>query len=543
MSYARAEIRIHPTTREVRRASLWLEQAAAGEGVPADQIVRLDQCLDEALANVINHGGASAHSALVLLQLAVHRATPECSAELVIVDEGLPFDPSSAGEARRKAATLAEANLGGLGLAMMRSFSDELRYRRAEGRNHLTVCVRWTNEDATSEKELASIAIFRGVDPATVREVLKDCPTRIVPAGTILMEPGQTNETIHFLLSGQLAAQLDDPHSPDTGIQILPGESVGELSVIDGKPVSAFVIAHAESRVLDLPGPVFWSRVAPIPGVMRNLISALTVRMRRSNEAILTAQRRHLDLVHLRRELQVARQLQTSMIPLAGRLFPERRDVEIAGMMTPASEVGGDFFDAFFVDERHLFLCIGDVSGHGIPAALFMARTMGLIRIAAMSTRAPDRLLERINEQLCAGNDSNVFVTLFCGFLDVVSGRLVYANAGHCAPIVAETGRAWLLPLPRGPLVGVIPGARYEAKEGILEEGVTLVCFTDGVTEAYSAAGREFSGERLLAVAATQTGESVEQLLGAVQGELSKFLGGTPPGDDCTLLAVRRPVR
>ena len=541
MSYTRAEIRIHPNSREARRASLWLESAASAEGVPADQVVRLDQCLDEALANVINHGGPEAQGAMVLLQLAVHRAATQSTAELVIVDEGRPFNPSAAAsEARPKAATLGDASLGGLGLAMMRSFSDELRYRRSEGRNHLTVCVRWANPEATAAEDVASISIFRGVDPAAVREVLRDCPIRTVPAGTILLEPGQTNETIHFLLSGQLAAQLDDPHSPDTGIQILPGESVGELSVIDGKPVSAYVIAHAESRVLDLPGPVFWSRVAPIPGVMRNLISALTVRMRRSNEAILTAQRRHLDLVHLRRELQVARQLQTSMIPLAGRLFPERRDVEIAGLMTPASEVGGDFFDAFFVDDRRLFLCVGDVSGHGIPAALFMARTMGLIRIAAMSTRAPDRLLERINEQLCAGNDANVFVTLFCAFLDVTSGRLVYANAGHCAPIVAREGHASLLPLPRGPLVGVIPGARYEAKEDTLDHGVTLVCFTDGVTEAYSAAGSEFSGERLLAVAAAHARGSVEHLLGAVQGELAQFLGDTPPGDDCTLLAVRR---
>jgi phosphoserine phosphatase RsbU/P len=543
MSYARAEITIHANSRDVRRASLWLETAAAGEGVPPDQVLRLDQCLDEALANVISHGGPGAQSSVVVLQLAVHRAAPQCSAELVIVDEGLPFDPAAANGAVPKAASLAEANLGGLGLAMMRRFSDELRYHRNDGRNHLTICVRWNRAETTSEQDVASIAIFRGVDPAAIREVLKDCVIRLVPAGTILMEPGQTNETIHFLLSGQLAAQLDDPHSPDTGIQILPGESVGELSVIDGKPVSAFVIAHADSRVLALPGPLFWSRVAPIPGVMRNLISALTVRMRRSNEAILTAQRRHLDLVHLRRELQVARQLQTSMIPLAGRLFPERHDVEIAGMMTPASEVGGDFFDAFFVDDRHLFLCVCDVSGHGIPAALFMARTMGLIRIAAMSTRAPDRLLERINEQLCAGNDANVFVTVFCAFLDVTSGRLVYANGGHLAPIVAQAGAASLLPLPKGPLVGVIPGARYAAKEGQMDSGATLVCFTDGVTEAYSAAGREFSDERLLRVAAEQTGGSVEHLLGAIQGELARFLGDTPPGDDCTLLAVRRPVR
>lgn len=389
--------------------------------------------------------------------------------------------------------------------------------------------------------DVASIAIFRGIDPRVVGEVLKDCPVREVPAGTILMVPGQHNETIHFLLSGQLAAHLDDPDSPDRGIAIHSGESVGELSVIDGKPVSAYIVAVTDSRVLDVTGDVFWKRLAPIPGVMRNLISALTVRMRRSNEAILEAQRKHLDLEHLRRELQVARQLQASMVPIPGRLFPERSDVEVAGMMTPASEVGGDFFDAFFVDDRTLFLCVGDVSGHGIPAALFMARTMGLVRVAATGLRSPDRLLERLNEQLCAGNDANIFVTLFCAFLDVATGRLVYANAGHNAPIVAHAGHASPLPLPKGPLAGVIPGARYEAKEETLAPGVTLVCFTDGVTEAYSAAGLEFSGDRLRAVAATHSDEPVEALLGAVQSELSTFLGDRAPEDDCTLLAVRRP--
>ena len=395
---------------------------------------------------------------------------------------------------------------------------------------------------ARPDVDVASIAIFRGIDPRAVGDVLKDCPVRELPAGTILMEPGQHNETVHFLLSGQLAAHLDDPDSPDRGIPILEGESVGELSIIDGKPVSAYIVAVTDARVLDVPGEVFWSRLAPIPGVMRNLISALTVRMRRSNEAILEAQRRALDLEHIRRELTVARQLQASMVPDPGRLFPQRADVEVAGMMTPASEVGGDFFDAFFVDDRTLFFCVGDVSGHGIPAALFMARTMGLIRVAATGMRSPERILERLNEQLCAGNDANIFVTLFCGFLDVASGKLVYANAGHCAPIVARAGHASALPLPKGPLAGVIAGARYLARECDLDRGATLVCFTDGVPEAYSAAGAEFSAERLRDVAALHSAEPVEALLGAIQSELATFLGERAPEDDCTLLAVRRPA-
>lgn len=395
--------------------------------------------------------------------------------------------------------------------------------------------------DGLSAASIDAISIFRGVDPVTVSEAIKDCEIRTLPAGSILMRPGEQNDTIYLLLSGQVAAHLDDPTSPDRGIPIMAGESVGELSVIDGKPVSAYVVAATEAHVLVVPGALFWSRLAPLPGVTRNLLAALTVRMRRSNEAVLEAQRKQLALEHLRRELLVARQLQTSMVPLGGRLFPERGDVEIAGMMSPASEVGGDFFDAFFVDERHLFLCVGDVSGHGIPAALFMARTMGLIRISAMGTRSPDRLLERLNEQLCAGNDANIFVTLFCAFLDVATGRLVYANAGHCAPIVAHDGTASFLAMPKGAMVGVFPGLRYASLQVELPHGAVLVAFTDGVTEARPFGADQFSERRLLAIVESGSRGSVEGLLDAVQRELRSFLGDLPPEDDCTLLAVRRP--
>jgi serine/threonine-protein kinase RsbW len=142
---ARAELTIRADFREARRASAWLESAAAREGVPSDQIVRLDHCLDEALANVISHGGPDAVSAGVALQLGIHRGRGICTAELSIVDQGLPFDPSVLpGGPTPKPASLAEASIGGLGLAMIRSFSDELRYHRKDGRNHLTIRVSWT---------------------------------------------------------------------------------------------------------------------------------------------------------------------------------------------------------------------------------------------------------------------------------------------------------------------------------------------------------------------------------------------------------------
>jgi sigma-B regulation protein RsbU (phosphoserine phosphatase) len=386
------------------------------------------------------------------------------------------------------------------------------------------------------------IALFRDVDVSAVIDAVRDSDVRTVPADSILLEPGTPNDTIYVLLSGQLAAYLDTALVHGVPIPIAIGESVGEMSAIDGKPVSARVAAITEARVLCLPGALFWSRIARIPGVTRNLLASLSARMRRANQTMLEAQRRQLALEHLRRELQVARQLQTSMLPARGRLFPERRDIELAGVTNPASEVGGDFFDAFFVDDAHLFVSVGDVSGHGIPAALFMARTMGLIRVAAMRTRQPARLLEHLNAQLCTGNDANIFVTIFCGFLQVATGRLVFANAGHCAPLLAQRGHASRLPLPKGALAGVMPGLRYAAKEIELEPGVALVCFTDGIPEAESPSGAAFSQERLAAVVATRSSGSVEALLEGVQQELSTFLDGAPLADDCTLLGVRRPA-
>src|SRR6185295_3364836 len=285
---------------------------------------------------------------------------------------------------------------------------------------------------------------------------------------------GDANDTVYVLLSGRVAAYLDKAQDAGNGILIPPGECIGELSAIDGKPASALVLAQSDARMLTLPRELFWSALMPMPAVGRNLLAALAERMRRANEAMLEQQRQRLALEYLQQELELARQLQAGMLPLRRPLFPDRPDVEIAGMMEPASSVGGDLFDAFFVDEGLLFLCVGDVSGHGVAAALFMARAIGLMRIAAMGTTQPERLLERINEELCAGNDTSMFMTIFCGFFEVASGRLTYSNGGHCAPVLVRGDGASWLPLPKGTMAGAAPGLKYTALEIVLERGEAL---------------------------------------------------------------------
>ena len=389
---------------------------------------------------------------------------------------------------------------------------------------------------------LERLSLFRGTDLSAVARAISQCEVITVPGGTPLLRPGDANDTVYVLLTGRVVAYLDDVQDGGNGIFIPPGECIGELSAIDGKPASALVLAQTDARVLTLPRELFWSRLMTMPVVGRNLLAALAERMRRSNEAMLEAQHRRLALEYLQQELELARQLQAGMLPLRKRLFPDRPDVEIAGMMEPASSVGGDLFDAFFVDAGRLFLCVGDVSGHGVPAALFMARAIGLMRIAAMGTSEPDRLLERINEELCVGNDTSMFMTIFCGFFEVASGRLTYSNGGHCAPIVLGRDGASRLPLPKGTMAGAMPGLRYTAREIVLEPGEMLVCFTDGATEAQNAAAEEFSEERLVGVVTRHADKPLEALLDAVRREVTQFTGRAALEDDCTLLALRRPL-
>jgi sigma-B regulation protein RsbU (phosphoserine phosphatase) len=241
----------------------------------------------------------------------------------------------------------------------------------------------------------------------------------------------------------------------------------------------------------------------------------------------------------VRKELRVARDMQSSMLPPAGVLFPDRPEVDCAAAMEPAAEVGGDFYDAFFLDERYLFFAVGDVSGKGMGAALFMARSLTLLRSESLRRRSLSELLTRVNEALL--NDQATFVSLFCGVLDCWSGTLRYANGGGLAPWLHAGGRWSRLPMPRGLVVGAIPGFTFESARARLAPGDTLVLFSDGVTEARSPSGELFGDARLRGVLEEAGPSTAPDLVERVRGGVSAFVAGSPIADDLTLLVVRRP--
>jgi phosphoserine phosphatase RsbU/P len=247
------------------------------------------------------------------------------------------------------------------------------------------------------------------------------------------------------------------------------------------------------------------------------------------------------------KELEAAHSIQTSILPQRQPLFPEHPQVDVHGAMLPAKEVGGDFFDAFALDSDQIFIAIGDVSGKGIPAALFMIRTLTLLRLSLTNADllAPQqlgRLIEGINRVLCEGNDRCMFVTLFAGLFNVKTGVLTYVNGGHNPPFWASQGATFnRLPMPKGVLLGVFDeGITFEAAEFAFQPGDALVLYTDGITEAEQSPGHFFQEERAMAVLSRlKASSTAHDLVEGLTKAVFSFAGEAPQSDDLTVLALR----
>jgi sigma-B regulation protein RsbU (phosphoserine phosphatase) len=237
--------------------------------------------------------------------------------------------------------------------------------------------------------------------------------------------------------------------------------------------------------------------------------------------------------------LRLAAEIQASMLPRGNPLFPDHTELDGCALMDPAAEVGGDFFDAFFIDDNRAFLSVGDVAGKGVAAALFMARSLTLLRQQALRRVAPRDVLIRVNNALAAGNESATFVASFCAQLDIRNGELRYANGGGGAPFVRRSGVWERLTLPKGLVVGAIEGFGYEAARTRLSVGDTLLVFTDGVSEAANPKGELFSEKRLAALLEATEAISAAELVSVVREEVRRFVGSSLPSDDLTVMVVR----
>jgi len=358
-------------------------------------------------------------------------------------------------------------------------------------------------------------------------------------AGEVLLSPGEENTSIHLLISGRLRIHLDRADSADY-IPIDAGGCFGELSIIDGRPVSAYVVADQPSRILVIHESVFWHRLIPLPGVARNLLNVLSERMRINGEIILARLKDKLALELLQKELSIAHDIQLSMLPHGSRLLPECQEVQACAIMEPAKNVGGDFYDAFISAPGRLFVAVGDVSGKGVPAALFMARTITQLRMEAVRRHSPSAILEAVNRALCEGNDAGMFVSLFCGILDTDTGAFTFANAGHNPPaFLSIDGNHHFLELKKGLVAGIMDKVRYPMDTLQLNAGESLLLYTDGVTEAMDPLGNCYSEERFLSLINGNVWDNPRLLIDTVRKSIEKFAMGADQADDITMLALQ----
>jgi len=238
-------------------------------------------------------------------------------------------------------------------------------------------------------------------------------------------------------------------------------------------------------------------------------------------------------------DLNVAAQIQSDMLP---HVFPQRDDIDLYASMNPAKEVGGDFYDFFFIDDDHLALVIADVSGKGVPASLFMVIAKTIIKNRALSGNIPSpaQILHDANNQLCEGNEAGLFVTAWLGILDLNTGIVTAANAGHEFPAVRQPGKNFeLVQDKHGLVLAGFEGSIYTDYEIKLEKGATLFVYTDGVPEATNGANELFEFERTVQALNINPDASPKELLGVVRGEVDKFVGDAPQFDDLTMLAIK----
>jgi len=316
---------------------------------------------------------------------------------------------------------------------------------------------------------------------------------------------------------------------------------------------------RADGRLLDLPVIVI-SALNEIDSVVRCIqLGAVDYLPKPFNATLLRARvgasleqkmlrdalRAHLN--RLEEELDAARKLQMSMVPIVFPAATQEHPIEIFASMEPAREVGGDLYDFFPTNDGRLAFAIGDVSGKGVPAAMHMARTKNLLRVVSGlmqppggGTATPAAIVTRVNQELCENNDTMMFVTLIFGVIDPKSGAIELCNAGHDPPYRLNGAGVAAVETPQGMALGISPTWHYETADFTLEPGEALYLFTDGITEAMDIEDALFGKERLEAALQQTTGRPLDRLIATVAEIVAGFAQGCPQADDITSLAIRR---
>ncbi|HUI09723.1 MAG TPA: SpoIIE family protein phosphatase [Bacteroidota bacterium] len=257
-------------------------------------------------------------------------------------------------------------------------------------------------------------------------------------------------------------------------------------------------------------------------------------------EVLKQAIRDREQLLSVRNDLTTAARIQQSILPQKFPPFPDRHEVDVYAQMTPAKEVGGDFYDFFFIDQDRLAFLIGDVSGKGVPAAIFMAVSRTLLKAIATQVVNPGESLRRLNQLLIPESNGRMFVTIFYGILNTRTGDVQFSFGAHNPPFIKrKDGTVERISQDSGFLLGMMDDMEYDVHKVTLRPGDTILLYTDGVTEAMNGNAELFAESRLVEALARSNGAPLPEMLRGIQDDILKFAAGTTQSDDITMLALQ----
>jgi serine phosphatase RsbU (regulator of sigma subunit) len=422
---------------------------------------------------------------------------------------------------------------------------------------------------------LRGAASFAQIPDPDLRRIAASCPVERAAAGTTLFAQGDAGSWACLVLDGTLAVEVEEGAGPVTVAVIGPGELVGEIAAFAATPRTATVRVTRAARLLRIDQAVVRRHLAASPETAMAIIADLGRRLQNQNSTLATLTRAaealaegsfepamldalrhqatrfaHFATVFERMateittkralaiEMRTAAEIQSAMLPDGAPCQP-LPGLSLAAAMVPARHVGGDFHDRFALDDRRLAIAVGDVSGKGVPAALFMAIARTVLRTVARAGGGAADILAAANAALCEDNAEAMFVTLAFAIVDARTGAAEIASAGHEEVyLLSRSGRITKVE-PMGPALGLFETARFGSLTLRLAPGDWIVFATDGVTEAFSASGEVFGTARLEARLAELAATGPGALIAGVSASIAAFARGVPQSDDLTGLALR----
>jgi phosphoserine phosphatase RsbU/P len=407
------------------------------------------------------------------------------------------------------------------------------------------------------QEVIRRVPLLAGLPPEEIDHLAESLRSVEVLAGTVLLEEGVVGDRFYIVLEGQVeiikALRTDAERS--LGLRG-PGTFLGEMSLLSNThQATASVRATTTTQLLEMTRADFEALLQRQPGLTRSLLQILSARLNESEnvtirelqeknrqlaqayEELKAAQAKLIEREKIEAEMKIARGIQRDILP---KSRPQVPGLDFGMLIEPMESVGGDFFDFILLDDERIGLVMGDVSDHGVPAAIFMALTYSLVRVEAQRRPSPGEVLRAVNRQLLDMNASGMFVTILYGVLNRVTREFQYARAGHELPLILNARRD-LLALQQSPgqFLGIFSEPLIDEQCLALPADSLIVMFTDGVTEARSPADEMFGSERLHAVLYAGRNPTAQAACEAVLAEVRAFGDYAAQSDDITIIAVQ----